>query len=159
MMLRMRWVPPSSSVIYEVESVVSASEEVGENCQQEKSSVAKDVQQPEKLTPCNLLHHMFFYQVAFNMGINSKWEILVKQNVCWSRKLKEGGDLVVLIALVALMVVWWHQQEARSEPRTSLAYILPPSPRLKYVFDAELFLKSNIGVVSLNEWGPSHRFR
>ena len=71
-MLRMRGVPPSSSVIYEVESVVSASEEVGENCQQEKSSVAKDVQQPEKLTPCNLLHHMFFYQVAFNMGINSK---------------------------------------------------------------------------------------
>ena len=46
---------------------------------------------------------------------------------------------------------WFHQQEARREPSTTLAYILPPSPRLKYVFDAELFLKSNIGVVSLNE--------
>ena len=46
---------------------------------------------------------------------------------------------------------WGDQQDASREPRTSLAYILPPSPRLKYVFDAELFLKSNIGVVSLNE--------
>ena len=34
-------------MIYEVESVVAASDEVGEGWQEEESSVAKDVQQPE----------------------------------------------------------------------------------------------------------------
>ena len=42
-------------MIYEVEGVVAASDEVGEDCQQEESSVAEDVQQPEHLIVTTML--------------------------------------------------------------------------------------------------------
>ena len=56
-------------MIYEVESVVAASYQVGEDCQQEEGTVAKDVQQPLIQARVNLIGRLLTDMImkAFNL--------------------------------------------------------------------------------------------